>query len=497
MYPTNARSTRRAMVAAGLFLMLAGAAGCKVDQAREVATYRKVLDEDAPAVEYAPGEPLNLETALALANQHSETLGLRGEDYLQALIAQDRAASAFFPTVSLAPSYTIQQKVSQSSFTQTTAGNGGTGTTVVGGSSDKNHRFDVPVRAGWNAFNGFTALADYRAVGRTIEQRRALLLDAQATVLLDVAQIYYQVLRSEQSVQVLKSSLNVQEERLRDTRGRQKAGLARPLDIAQTEAQVAATRVSLIQAQSDVINGRSTLSNLIAADLGNGQLVDDAHFSPDLASLSELEQIAQRERQDLIAAQAAVQASIYEVQAAIGQYYPSITFNVTYFLYKETSPTDQKWNAILSANIPIFTGGQIEADVRTAWSILRQAKLNESATRRQIVEDVQIAYQNVKASYERLRELQVQVQAAQEALRQAEASYKIGSATNLDRLTAQDALLSAQLQLTSERFNLKIFHLDLLRALGRLAIRLPGEPANAKTRPTTLPTTLPTTHPAP
>jgi outer membrane protein TolC len=47
-------------------------------------------------------------------------------------------------------------------------------------------------------------------------------------LLLDVAQVYYQVLRSEESVRVLENSLEVQEARLRDVLGRQQAGVAYP-----------------------------------------------------------------------------------------------------------------------------------------------------------------------------------------------------------------------------------------------------------------------------
>src|SRR6266705_3426642 len=74
------------------------------------------------------------------------------------------------------------------------------------------------------------------AMSRAIER-----LDAQAVVLLDVARTYYQVLRSERSVEVLKNSLNLQDARVRDFQARRRAGVVRPLDVAQTEAQASAT----------------------------------------------------------------------------------------------------------------------------------------------------------------------------------------------------------------------------------------------------------------
>jgi outer membrane protein TolC len=69
----------------------------------------------------------------------------------------------------------------------------------------------------------------------------------------------------------------------------------------------------------------------------------------------------------------------------------------------------------------------------------------------------------------------------------------VGLATNLDRITAQDRLLSTQLQLAGEQFNRKVFQLTLLRATGRLVGQSESDPW---VRPTSMPTTNPATNPA-
>jgi outer membrane protein TolC len=451
-------------------LALALLAGCRVDQKKEVQLYRDVLDRmtDGKAPRYAPGEPLTLEKTLALTNWYSEQLAIRGENYLQALIAKDRAASAFFPTISLAPSYYRQDPVSGSS-----------------GANIANKRFDVPVNGNMNLFNGFRDIANVRLAAYTIEQQRWLLLDMQQEVLLDVARTYYQVLRAEGSVQVLRNSLRVQEERVRDMQAKQRVGNARPLDVAQTEAEAAATRVSLVQAISDVRNGRNTLAFLVGAPVADSPLLDRYQLPAEVPSVDDLLKSAHESREDYRAAFAAVQASRQNVEAAIGQYYPSVTLNVNYFLYRESLPSASDWNAILQANLPIFTGGLIHANVRTAWSQLRQARLEESLLDRQITQDVQVAYENLRANAERIKELQVQLAASQQAFNVAERQYQIGLATNLERLTAQDNLLSTQLQLTQAQFDRKIFYLDLQRVSGRLRISNPEEQPGLTTQPAT------------
>ena len=454
------------LYAALVLLFLAG--GCAVDQKQEIANYRRVIDTGAAglAVDYSPGETLSLQRALLLANRDNERLALAGEDYLQALIEKDRAAASFFPTVGIEPSYTIADRAD--------AGSGGAVGTIGGFRivGQTLQRFEAPVVSRLNLFNGFGDVARFRGARAEAERRRLLLLDQQALILLDVAQVYFQVLRSERQVGVLEASLRLQEERVADVEARQQAGIARPLDVSQTRSQSAATRVTLVDARSDVTNGRTTLATLIGVDRVDGPLSyewgEDLSPAAPLPPLSSFEEVALNDREDVRAARTAIRVAEQAVSEAIAQYYPSVTLNLTGFLYRENFADASKWTAVLNANIPVFTAGQIEADVRRAWSDLRQAALLESLARREALQDVRLAYDTVLASRARLGDLATQVDAARDALEQAEGSYKVGLATNLERLTAQSALLSAELQLSSERFDQALLVLDLTRFTGRL-----------------------------
>jgi hypothetical protein len=69
-------------------------------------------------------------------------------------------------------------------------------------------------------------------------------------------------------------------------------------------------------------------------------------------------------------------------------------------------------------------------------------------------------------------------------MRQADAAYSAGLGTNLERLIAQDQLLSAQLALTEKQFGHIVDYLRLMRSVGMLDMRLNplppaggGEPA--------------------
>src|SRR5690606_31836397 len=88
---------------------------------------------------------------------------------------------------------------------------------------------------------------------------------------------------------------------------------------------------------------------------------------------------------------------------------------------------------------------------------------------------VRRAYDDYMASEARLKELRVQVGAAEQAERLASEAARVGLGTNLDRIVAQDALLSAQLQLASEEFDRELLYLTLLRTTGTLREDLNAE----------------------
>lgn len=462
-------------------------AGCAVDQKAEVDLYRRVLDGRVAATQpYVEGESLTLVRAMTLANQHNEQLGLRGEDYLQSLIAKNRAVANFLPTVSFQPSFTIEQRARDGA----PSGSTGSNTTASGGSYQDSgkisYRTEAPIVGSMNLFRGGGDIANLQSADANIERQRLLLLDAQSTILLNVAQVYLQVLRSERAVEVLRNSVSLQEARLKDVKDQFANQLATKLAVAQTQAQVNGTRATLLQAQSDVRNGRHTLALLVGVDTINGKLseqsVTDAVSDPK-HTLTDYEQMALDRREDFAAARAAVVSARAQVDAAFAQYYPSVSLNVAGFLYREFYADASKWNAVLLANVPIFSAGVIEADVRSAWSRLRQAMLNESFVRRQVLNDVRTAFENLDAADRKTAEFEQQVQAAKEALDQARAAFANQLAINLDVLVAQDQVLNSELQLTGVRFDRAVFLLDLTRAIGVL----PEVTMQAATRPATLP----------
>ena len=437
------------------------AAGCAVDQTREVQTYRKVLDAGRaqPPAPYAPDQPLTLRRALALANANNEQLALAGESYLQALIDKDRTFARFLPTIGFTPSYMRQEK--------TTIG----GDNPLVASIIREETLDAPLQGHMN-LNPFQDAPALWAAASTAEQRRALLLDRQSILLLDVAQTYYQVRRSEKQVQVLRHAVQVQQQGVDDMEVRRRAGVARPVDVAQSQAQLAGTRSALIQARNDVRNGRAMLAQLVGVQAVEGPLAGEFTVPDEKRPRDRLLALAEGHRQDLLAARIQVKAAADRLQVAWGGYFPSVSLNLSHYLYRESFPNDVDWTGLIQVNLPIFSAGLVHADVREAYSRLRQARLAETALQRAVLKQLRVALEDLNDDAQQIDQLGIRTQAAREAVRQADAAFSAGLGTNLERLVAQDQMLSAELALTERQFKHTVDYLRLLHVTGTLDVRL-------------------------
>jgi outer membrane protein len=437
-------------------LLLLTIAGCTGEAARDgqkdVRVYRDVLDARTAPTTAPVSDVIWLRDAMRLANQSDERLAQQGETLIRVIADKRRSVAALLPTLDLAPSVVIREA---------------TGSTSASTDVD----IDVPLELRWTLFDGGQNVNAYWRDVYLIESRRAALQEAQEALLYDVASVYYTVLRAEAQARVLEKSIAVQDERLREVRGRQAAELARPLDVAQVEAQAAATRVQLIDVRRQIAEARSLLALVTSTRVDARTALLDGFESP-RASLLDWSAIwlgsARAHRSELQSTTRAIDAAQRDLKVAAGQYYPTIALDASAFLYRESAPSARDWTALLDLRLPLFDGGRIDADVRTAWSFLREAILTDGYARRRVRQEVEQALRNIDASRERLAELRISLDAADEASRQAEAAYQAGLGTNLERVAAQEVLLRAELAFVTEQIDQKLLRLSLLRAAGVL-----------------------------
>jgi outer membrane protein len=412
-----------------------------VPEAVDVAVLR-VRDASSPAL----GVPLGLEDALRCTLARNERLLIAGERYVGALAERQRRAASLLPTIDFAALLVARDRTEL---------------------DERRTTFDAGPTAQYTLLTGMSDFAGVDAAELDAEASRWIALDLREALLLETAVAYYTATAADRLSEVLASSESVQQERLRDIQARREVGVARPLDVAQIEAQLSRTRATQLEARQIATEARVVLALLADEPVADRPLVDGWE-PPVFPERTELLRQAATARADLRALEEGVRASRRLVDAAIGRYAPSISVNLEWFLTRQSVPSERDWTALLSIQIPIFSAGRIEAEVRAAWSDFRTALLTLSLARREVEASIDGALTRVRSTQAREAEFMRLVDLTRETLRQAEGSYAAGLGTNLERLVAQDALLSAELELARVSAERKIASLALLRAVGLL-----------------------------
>lgn len=437
----------RAWLALGV---VASLGACSTDQSSDVEAYRRISDpkeaSEARGVS-GPVQTLSLRDAMRYTAARNEQLAQSGERYVQALAQRQRAAAALRPTVDLFADVALRENTGSGSVVQT----------------------DIGVNGQYRVLTGLGDLRNVEASDAEVRAREWLILDLRESLLLETARAYYDAILAERLVRVLESSVLAQVERLTDVQARNQVGFARPLDVSQVQAQVSRTRSQLIAARRQVAEARSTLALLTNTDAAESVLTDGFEVVATERSVDEMVSIALEHRQDLVAARNDAEAARRRVDVAISQFYPTIGVNLDYFLVR--APEDELSNvaSLIEVRLPLLSAGRIEADVREAWSVFRERVLAYRLRAREVRRDVEIAWARLEASRAAAAEFVTQVRVARDTLALAEASYQAGLGTNLERVTAQDQLLTAELDATSEEFISRTSHLALLRAMGLLS----------------------------
>lgn len=455
---SDVRASRVAARSIALLVTAAAAfGGCRQFGSADADAWREALDGSAlggglgeAVAPPAPGAKLDLAAAMRLANARDDGLGLSGEAYVRALIERRRVAARFLPEITLSPRGTLRE-----------------GSSAADSPRDA---LDIPLETSLDV-SPVADGADLRAAGLSADAARARLLAEQDELFIAVARAHFAVLRSERRAAVLRASLVVQQARVDDAKARVEAGLQRPLDVALAESRAADARVRLVVEETQARNARTALAFLTAWDVGSTTLEDRddrvallSAGSDDTTALRD----AESRRPELRALALDVDAAAESVEAAYGEYWPSISLDLAFLLRRDSEPQELDWTSALEVSIPLFSGGRIEADVRTALSRLRESKLRLARFRRVIARDLALTRENVASFDRRIDALRVRLDAATRALDLAESQWKAGLATNLERLTAQDELLSVELELAQAILDRGLAAVERIRVTGRI-----------------------------
>jgi len=130
------------------------------------------------------------------------------------------------------------------------------------------------------------------------------------------------------------------------------------------------------------------------------------------------------------------------------------------------SNSTNDWDAVVSVQVPIFTGGQREVDLLTANRQIEQTKLERDKTAKVVEADTKTAWIAVRTLQQTLKALHAQVVAAEQGYHDLEIQYRAGTATSVDVLTALHDLNDARKDLAVQTYGFQVALRNLEQVTG-------------------------------
>ncbi|MEI9897039.1 MAG: TolC family protein [Chthoniobacter sp.] len=288
-------------------------------------------------------------------------------------------------------------------------------------------------------------------------------LEHQFTIretLFGLASAFYEVLKQQQLVVVDRETLRLTNEQLDLAQKRANVGEVTRADVLRATVTVEQARQVLVQDEGILDIDRNTLANILnfAPDTAF-TVVEPQDYPSTLPVFAELLARAYAHREDLKVKDIAIDQDIARRNEVIGEYGPRVVAQLDGQRGHNsgfTTNSTYDWDATVSVQVPIFTGGQREVDLLTANRVIEQTKLDRDKTAKTVESDVKNAWITVRTLQQTLKALHAQVVAAEQGYHDLENQYRAGTATSVDVLTALNDLNDARKDLAVQTYGFQV-----------------------------------------
>jgi len=316
-------------------------------------------------------------------------------------------------------------------------------------------------------------------------------------VSLQVSNAFLQIILADELLSIAESQLN--NSRIQRDRATllYEAGRTAKGDFLQTEAQLANDELNVITGRNRVDLAKLTLAQLMGLEDASDFDVERPDLSKQEMSMPpynerDLFTVALTNQPGILGAGYSVRSAEKNVQAARGAYYPSLsafggigtgyselartvtgfsteTQNLGTFMGQpidievqvpvtELTPfrnqMDQNFNRTFgfSLNVPLFNGLRSRNQVSLQKIALENARLQEQIGKNQLRRDIQTAFFDARASFERFNATRKSVQAFEESFTYMQERFDAGVVNMLEYNTVKNQLLAAQSNLAQARY---------------------------------------------
>lgn len=294
-------------------------------------------------------------------------------------------------------------------------------------------------------------------------------LSLRQSVLDNVVQAYFELLRQDQAIEVNLANVRNAQRILDRANGFLEAGTGAKIAVIQAEADLANAEFGLIQAQGGYDRARVALAQTMGLDDLGDVVLEETYLEVPDWDTDIVRHYAQLYRLDVATASLGVAQAETRIQLAKSEYFPSVSANAGYNWNDQIfPPQNTSYNVGLSLSVPLIN----EPALSSAVGIARANHKAELAVFRKV--ELQ-AVKEALSSFSSLEEAKSSAASASESLRFATENfrlaserYEVGVGSVIEVSQAQRQLVEARSRELQARFNVQTAVATLLRDTGRL-----------------------------
>jgi NodT family efflux transporter outer membrane factor (OMF) lipoprotein len=306
-----------------------------------------------------------------------------------------------------------------------------------------------------------------------LEAARADAAQARITLATSIAAGYAELERLFSQRDTSQAALQVRQETENLFMQRRLNGLETEGSVKQVVARRAMAEADLLAVDESIALQRNKLAALAGAGPDRGlQLARPViDMSKPFNLPQELPANLLGRRPDIVAARLRAEAAAKQIKVARAQFYPNVNLSA-YFGFQSlgTNLLTQSGSSIGSfgpaISLPIFEGGRLHGQFRSASASYDEAVANYDSAVTQALQDVADVAVSERALSGRLNRTEAAADAARDAYRIVRNRYEGGLTNYLDVLNAQDTLLTNLRELSTLRSRLFALDVSMVRALG-------------------------------
>ncbi len=301
---------------------------------------------------------------------------------------------------------------------------------------------------------------------------------AEQDLIVRVSQTYFDVLASQDSLNVVLAQKQAVSEQLASAKRNFEVGTATITDTREAEARFDLTRSQEIAARNDLLVKQlalETVTGLVGVK-PQALAVQAALHSVVPTRVDEWVLQAQEAHPNIRTAELALNVAKLEIDRAKAAHLPTVDLiasQTNQYNYGGSQLTSSNyWLHISSVgvqlNVPIFSGFALDNRVRETMALNDKADQDLQAARRSVILGTKTAYLNLTSGLSQVQALQAAEDSSRLALQANQLGYQVGVRINIDVLNSQSQLYQTQRDLAQARYSVLLGALKLRQANGTL-----------------------------